>query len=128
MAIAWMVNTGIYQKMEKDVTTSQALRPHFEEAFWTPDSSRTSTVLSMNHLLVPFLMLLVLLVVSVVIFLCELALKKKNANPCKAHLADLLDCVRPLCLPDYQNMTFALSLHMYPTFFPVVNAMNFIAF
>ena len=80
MAIAWMVNTGIYQKMEKDVTTSQALRPHFEEAFWVPDSLRTSTVLSMDHVLVLFLVLVASLVVSVVIFLCELALKKKTAN------------------------------------------------
>ena len=80
MAIAWMVNTGIYQKMEKDVTTSQALRPHFEEAFWVPDSFHTSTVLSMNHVLVLFLVLVVLLVVSVVIFLCELALKKKDVD------------------------------------------------
>ncbi len=30
-------------------------------------------------------------------------IKKVNAPPCRAHLADLLDCVRPLCLPDYQN-------------------------
>ena len=80
MAIAWVVNTGIYQKMEKDVTNSQALRPHFEEAFWSPDLLRSSTVLRMNHLLLLFLLLVVLLLVSVVIFLCELALKKKDAN------------------------------------------------
>ena len=80
MAIAWLVNTGIYQKMEKDVTNSQALRPHFEEAFWTPDLLRSSAVLRMNHLLLLFLLLMVLLLVSVVIFLCELALKKKDAN------------------------------------------------
>ena len=30
-------------------------------------------------------------------------LKKKKADLCKTHLANLLDCVRPLCLPSYQN-------------------------
>ena len=78
MAIGWMFNTGIYQKMLKDVTTSTELQAHFEEAFWVPNKKRTSSVLTMNHLLMVFLILVVLLQVSIAIFLCEIFVKKKN--------------------------------------------------
>ena len=81
MAIGWMFNTGIYQKMLKDVTASTELRAHFEEAFWVPDKKRTSSVLTMNHLLVVFLIHVVVLKVSIAIFLCEIKVGRKKAPP-----------------------------------------------
>ena len=88
MAIGWMFNTGIYQKMLKDVTTSTELRAHFEEAFWVPNKMRTTSVLTMKHLLMMFLMLVVLLAVSIAIFLCEIFVKKNNKP---ASLGDIQD-------------------------------------
>ena len=76
-----MINTGIYQKMERDVTTSTALKGYFEEAFWVPGELRATTPLSMSHLLVVFLIIVVCNFISIIIFfgeLCHAGRKKKG--------------------------------------------------
>ena len=72
MATGWMIDTGVFQKMERDVTTSTALKGYFEEAFWVPGELRATTPLSMSHLLVVFLIIVIFNSISIMIFLGEL--------------------------------------------------------
>ena len=72
MATGWMLSTGIYQKMEREVTTSTALKGYFEEAFWVPEHVSVTKPLSLSHLLVVFLIIIVCNFTSFLIFIVEL--------------------------------------------------------
>ena len=81
MATGWMIDTGVFQKMERDVTTSTALKGYFQEAFWVPGELRATTPLSMSHMLVVFLIIVIFNSISILIFfgeLCHAGRKKNN--------------------------------------------------
>ena len=58
--------------MENDIKTSQALREHFEKAFWTREHLRNNTPLEFGHLWPAFVMLGAGLGLSTVAFFLEL--------------------------------------------------------
>ena len=83
--LSWMAS-GIYQKMEKDITTAKAFRQHFKEAFWTGNGTvRGNTPLTMWHVSPSFIFLGFGLVPSLVAFFLELLYhlseKRGVANP-----------------------------------------------
>ena len=58
--------------MEKDITTSPALRHHFEEAFWTKPNSMGNKPLTMKHVLPSSIILGFGLFLSIIVFSLEL--------------------------------------------------------
>ena len=80
MAISSLVNSGIYQKIEKDITTSTAYRGYFDN-LWTREQLLANKPLTMDHVLPSFIMLGLGLIPAILIFFLELFHhKKKNAN------------------------------------------------
>ena len=82
--LSWMAS-GIYQKMEEDITTEKAFRQHFKEAFWTRNGTvRGNVKLTMMHVAPSFIFLCLGLVPSLVAFFLELLYhlyEKRVANP-----------------------------------------------
>ena len=73
MAISYWMATGIHQKMENDITTAKAYRPHFKESFWTRNETAQENVpLQIDHLFPSFILLGFGLVPSLVVFFMEL--------------------------------------------------------
>ena len=54
------------------MSPSTALKGYFEEAFWVPGELRATTPLSMEHLLIVFLIIVVFNFISILIFFGEL--------------------------------------------------------
>ena len=80
MAISSLVNSGIYQKIQKDITTSTAFRGHFD-ILWTREQLQANKPLTMDHALASFITLGLGLIPAILIFFLELFHhKKKNAN------------------------------------------------
>ena len=80
MAISLLVNSGICQKIEKDITTSTAYRGYFD-ILWTREQLLANKPLTMDHVLPSFIMLGLGLTPAILIFFLELFHhKKKNAN------------------------------------------------
>ena len=80
MAISSLLTSGIYQKIEKDITTSTAYRGYFDN-LWTREQLLANKPLTMDHVLPSFIMLGLGLIPAILIFFLELFHhKKKNAN------------------------------------------------
>ena len=80
MVISLLVNSGIYQKIEKDITTSTAYRGYFD-ILWTREKLSDNKPLTMDHALPSFIALGLGLIPAIMIFFLELFNhKKKNAN------------------------------------------------
>ena len=79
-AISSWLETGICQKMENEITTSQAFRGHFEESFWTRRNVHGNRPLTVYHVLPSFMVLGFGLIPSIIIFILEslLCLNKKK--------------------------------------------------
>ena len=63
---------GICQKMQNEITTSQAFRGHFEESFWTRRNVHGNKPLTIYHVLPSFMVLGFGLIPSIIIFILEL--------------------------------------------------------
>ena len=71
-ALSWM-ESGIHQKMENDITTAQAFRGFFKDAFWTRNETvRNDKPLEIQHVFPSFILLGVGLVPSIIAFFLEL--------------------------------------------------------
>ena len=84
MAIASWLDSGIHQKMVKDVITSKALRGHFE--FWAPPQLLTNETLTMGHVIPAFIILGLGLLPATIAFILELLhhqSKKKTVTKTK---------------------------------------------
>ena len=80
MAISLLVNSGICQKIEKDITTSTAYQGYFD-ILWTRERLQANKPLTMDHMLASFIALGLGLIPAILIFFLELFHhKKKNAN------------------------------------------------
>ena len=73
-----IVNNGIYQKVERDVTSSTAFRDLFD-SFWIPELLRSNKPLNVDHNLPSFIALGLGLISSIIVFLLEV-IRKKSAN------------------------------------------------
>ena len=96
MAIASWIESGIHQKMEKDIAFSKAVQGQIADQFWVPqklltNNSRiwvpeqllTNEVLTMNHALPAFIIHGIGLVPAAVAFIFELLhhkFEKRTAN------------------------------------------------
>ena len=94
MAISSWLETGIHQKMQKEITTSQAFRGHFEESFWTRRNVQGKKPLTIHHVLPSFMVLGFGLIPSIIIFILEsllcLDIKKILVEPIpENHISDL---------------------------------------
>ena len=79
-AISSLVNSGIYQKIEKDITTSTAFRGYFD-FLWTREQLLANKPLTMDHALASFIALGIGLIPAILIFFLEhFHHKRKNAN------------------------------------------------
>ena len=80
MAISLLVNSGICQKIEKDITTSTAFRVYFD-FLWTREQLLANKPLTMDHALASFIALGIGLIPAILIFFLEhFHHKRKNAN------------------------------------------------
>ena len=71
-----IVNNGIYQKVENDLTTSSGLRDLFD-GFWTPEILRANKPLNIDHALPAIIALGLGLIPATLIFLLEVIFYKK---------------------------------------------------
>ena len=81
VAVSSLLENGIYQKIEKDITTSKQYRGLFD-IYWVPERLRTDKPLTIDHV-IPAFFLLGLLIPSTFVFFLELIhplCKKKNAG------------------------------------------------
>ena len=79
-AISLIVNNGIFQKMERDITTSTAFKMYFD-VLWTPETLSKNESLKMSHVLPSFIALGLGLFLASLIFSMEILFHKKwNAN------------------------------------------------
>ena len=77
-----IVNNGIYQKIERDITTSTAYRGFFDGGFWTPELLLSNKPLNIYHIVPSFIALGLGLISSIFSFSLEVFLfNKKSANP-----------------------------------------------
>ena len=75
-----IVNNGIYQKVEKDLTTSSAFRDWFD-GFWAPELLRANKPLTIYHILPSFMELGLGFIFSAFVFSLEvLGPQKKSGN------------------------------------------------
>ena len=82
MAVNSLLDNGIYQKIEKDITTSKSLRVNLE-MFWVREQLRSNKPLTIDHVIPAFILLGLGLIPSTVVFFLELIhllCKKKNAT------------------------------------------------
>ena len=77
MAISLLVNSGIYQKIEKDITTSTAYRGYFD-ILWTREKLSDNKPLTIDHALPSFIALGLGLIPAIMIFFLELFNHKKK--------------------------------------------------
>ena len=70
MTVAAWLESGIYLKMEKEITTSRHFRDLFE--FWTKGNEQENKPLTLQHVLTSFLVLGFGLTLSSTIFILEL--------------------------------------------------------
>ena len=67
------MESGIHQKMETDITTAQAFRGFFKDAFWTRDeTAHNDAPLEMEHVFPSFILLGFGFVPSVIALFVEL--------------------------------------------------------
>ena len=77
-----IVNNGIYQKIERDITTSTAYRIYFDGGFWTPEFLLSNKPLNIYHIMPSIIALGLGLISSIFSFCLEFFLpQKENANP-----------------------------------------------
>ena len=82
VAVSSLLENGIYQKIEKEITTSKAYRGIFD-VFWVREQLRTNKPLTIDHVIPTFILLGLGLIPSTVVFFLELIhllCKKKNAR------------------------------------------------
>ena len=72
-----IVNNGIYQKVERDVTSSTAFRDLFD-SFWIPELLRSNKPLNVDHNLPSFIVLGLGLIFPTFVFLFEVIQKKRR--------------------------------------------------
>ena len=77
MVISLLVNSGIYQKIEKDITTSTAYRGYFD-ILWTREKLSDNKPLTIDHALPSFIALGLGLIPAIMIFFLELFNHKKK--------------------------------------------------
>ena len=75
-AISSLLESGIYQKIEKDIITSKAHRGHFN-VFWAPEKLRSNEPFTIEHAIPAFLVFGLGLTTASTIFLLEFLRKKK---------------------------------------------------
>ena len=93
MAISLWKASGIDQKMEADITSSQDFRGHFQESFWVPEHAAHLTVLTLkDHLWTSFVLLGIGLTPSIFVLFLEhlhhLYKKKTALKVTKSHIYD----------------------------------------
>ena len=77
-----MLESGIYQKIERDIKTSKAHRGHFDGplgAFWAPENLRSNEPFTIEHAIPAFLLFGLGLTTAITIFILEY-LRRKNIN------------------------------------------------
>ena len=75
-----IVNNGIYQKIERDITTSTAYRIYFDGGFWTPDLLPSNKPLDIYHIIPSFIALGLGLISSIFSFSLEVFLPQKKSE------------------------------------------------
>ena len=74
-----IVNNGIYQKVENDLTTSSAVRDLFD-GFWTPELLRANKPLNIYHILPSFMELGLGLIISAFVLCLEVFWPQKKSG------------------------------------------------
>ena len=77
VAMTLIVNNGIYQKVERDITSSTAFRDLFD-GFWIPELLRSNKPLNVDHTLPSFIALGLGLISSTFVFLLEVIQKRRR--------------------------------------------------
>ena len=72
MAISALIESGIYQKIEKDNKAMKAYQKYFD-LFWTREKLRSKKPLKIDHVMPAFGLLAIGLITSTTIFILELA-------------------------------------------------------
>ena len=82
MAISSWIETGIYQKMRRDITSSPDFRGYLEESFWKQKKIHGNKPINIYHVLPAFMALGFGLISSMISFTLEflLGLKRKRLN------------------------------------------------
>ena len=82
VAISSWIETGIYQKMRRDITSSPDFRGYLEESFWTQKKIHGNKPINIYHVLPAFMALGFGLISSIISFILEflLPLKRKRFN------------------------------------------------
>ena len=82
VAMSLIVNNGIYQKIERDITSSPAYRIYFDGGFWTPELLLSNKPLNIYHIMPSIIALGLGLISSILSLSLEIFLpQKKSANP-----------------------------------------------
>ena len=76
VSLTSLVNNGIYEKIERDLTTSTEFKGYFD-IMWTPEMLHSNTPLNIDHALPAFIALGLGLIPATVIFLLEITFFKK---------------------------------------------------
>ena len=77
VAMTLIVNNGIFQKVERDITSSTAFRGLFD-GFWIPELLRANKPLNVDHTLPSFIALGLGLISSTFVFLLEVIQKRRR--------------------------------------------------
>ena len=85
VVISLLLNSGIYQKIENDVTSSTAYKGYFD-ILWTPQKIQSNKALTIEHLLPSFFALGLGLIPAGIAFVLEFfSRRQKVSNPSKQH-------------------------------------------
>ena len=82
MAISSWIETGIYQKMRRDITSSPDFRGYSEESFWTQKKIYGNKPINIYHVLPAFMALGFGLISSMISFILEFLLGLKRKRLC----------------------------------------------
>ena len=82
VAISWLLNSGIYQKIENDVTSSPAYKGYFD-ILWTPQKIQSNKALTIEHVLPSFFALGLGLIPAVMAFVLEFFSRQKISDASK---------------------------------------------
>ena len=79
MTLNSIVNNGIYEKIEMDITTSIEFKRHFD-IIWIPEILHSNETLSIDHVLPALIALGLGLILATLIFLLEIIFRKMTQN------------------------------------------------
>ena len=80
LAISKLVNSGIYQKIERDITTVETAHRELFDMQWVPEQLRSTTPFTIDHALPSFIALGTGLILATLVWFSELCKQCKNKS------------------------------------------------